>query len=900
MPKPAKPKIDAGQVSLDLARMDADAWIDHHKIKNEKGDPIEWIKHQFQIDIYNDQSQNLVVTKAAQVGLSTLEVLKNIRDAESNKMDIIYTLPTDGDVSVFVGGKVNRIISNNPHLEKLTADKDSIEQKQIGNSMLYFRGCVDEETELLTNRGWLRHDQVRVGDSLPSLNMGTNTIEKDTVGDITRFEVDEEMVRIHSSLMDQLVTKDHRCVISKRTLAGPKGSLRIARAKELVGKRSAHVPIRHLARHADPDPYFAILGWIIGDGSYWTKRDKSTWKRKDGTVSDKVYESRRVCIIQSKMCEQLEKDLVRAKISYYKKPHNKTCWRYEFSAEESRKVIKILPEKRLTFDVVFGSTQEQRVGLLHGLLMSDGDNHGGTSFWQNNNGTCDAFQALLVMLGKTSNITTRKGTKKQRVRIKKNEWTNPSISTERYRGIAWCPTTRNGTIFIRRNGKVSVTGQTWTKKAAIMITADRLVHDEKDSSKQDVVADYQARLQHSKFKQTHVFSHPSVPGHGVDVEWQRSDQKEWFIKCPHCKHEQMLTWDTENPKRMSVDLERRIFVCKKCHGELKWIDRAIGEWRAKKGKTGAKWSGYHVSLLMAPWVSANDVIEKYEEVLKDKQTMDYFYNKVLGLPYAGGDNVVAEETIKGAWTPEQNTYKGRIIIGVDTGIKLRYVYGNKQGLLGYGEMKDYMPDENNKLAKEETLEYFLQAFPDSIMVIDQGGDIIGPRKLRAKYPGRVFLCHYARDRKTMQLIRWGEGDEGGNVVVDRNRLIQLVIGEIKDRRMRLYRGQSREAWHEYWLHWHAIYRVVEEDKSTMMPRYVWVRSDRDDYVHCTVYFRVGVDKFGKSGDLISPEDSPDPNSYVIKQDHTVEMSPGEMFGDRNSTEEDPWWAKDHEDDWRKA
>jgi phage terminase large subunit GpA-like protein len=109
-----------------LAEVDADAWVDYHGIVNEKGERIEWAQHMFQIDIYNDQSANLVVMKPAQVGLSTLEILKNFRDAEKRKMDIIYTLPTDSDVHVFVGGKVNRIIKNNPHMVALTADKDSV------------------------------------------------------------------------------------------------------------------------------------------------------------------------------------------------------------------------------------------------------------------------------------------------------------------------------------------------------------------------------------------------------------------------------------------------------------------------------------------------------------------------------------------------------------------------------------------------------------------------------------------------------------------------------------------------------------------------------------------------------------------------------------------------------
>lgn len=576
MTTPAIPIVD------DLAKALSDEfcseWVyEHHHILNEKGQPITFETHQFLIDIYNDQSDNLVVTKAAQIGMSTLEILKNIRDAETHRMDIIYTLPTDSDVGVFVSGKVNRIISNNPHLEKLTTDKDSIEQKQIGQSMLYFRG-------------------------------------------------------------------------------------------------------------------------------------------------------------------------------------------------------------------------------------------------------------------------------------------------------------------------------TWTKKAAIMVTADRLVHDEKDSSKQDVIADYQARLQHSKYKQTHVFSHPSVPNAGVDMEWRLSDQKEWFITCPHCRKQQYLEWNTEDPSHMSVDLEKKEFICKKCHGILDWHARAKGRWWSKKGKENAKWSGYHISLLMAPWVTAGEIIVKYDEVAQGKQTMDYFYNKILGLPYAGGDNSVTEDMILGLITEDKNLYQGRLVIGVDTGIKLRYVIGNRQGLVGYGEVNDYMPDDVNKLPLDQTLEYFLKRFPDSIMVIDQGGDIIGSRKLRTKYPGRVFLCHYAQDRKTFQLIRWGKSDESGNVVVDRNRMMQLVVDEVREKRFKLYNGSPAD-WHKYWIHFSHIYRIWE--KGTMdIPKYSWMRSDRDDWVHATVYWRVGVDKFGETGGLVNSPSTVEAESYVVNPDQTVDFNPHTMFGTKDKDSDDAWWAKQEGDDWR--
>ena len=47
MAKLTTPKIELLDESAQLAKYRVDAWIDHHQIKNEKGEPIEWFKHHF-------------------------------------------------------------------------------------------------------------------------------------------------------------------------------------------------------------------------------------------------------------------------------------------------------------------------------------------------------------------------------------------------------------------------------------------------------------------------------------------------------------------------------------------------------------------------------------------------------------------------------------------------------------------------------------------------------------------------------------------------------------------------------------------------------------------------------------------------------------------------------------
>ena len=361
---------------------------------------------------------------------------------------------------------------------------------------------------------------------------------------------------------------------------------------------------------------------------------------------------------------------------------------------------------------------------------------------------------------------------------------------------------------------------TWTKKAAMMVPADLLIHDEYDASKQEVLGDYESRLQHSSYKWQWVFSHPSVAGYGVSRFWEKSDQKKWHILCAGCQKSQVLTWPD------SIDVQKLAYVCKFCQKELTNEERRVGRWVAEN--PGAEWSGYWINLMMCPWVSAKEIVKYSVE-----KSAQYFYNRVLGLPYVGESNTVTPDVIFRNCTERINSQE-RVVIGCDSGLKKHYVLGNKEGLFFHGVTETW-----------DDIRSLLKRYEHSAAVIDAMPDLTAPRMLREEFPGRVFLCHYARDRKTMQIIRWGEGDEFGNVVVDRNRGLQMVIDEFADRRIALQ--GTVDDWSPYYAHWKTLYKVVEED-ALGIPQFKWETTDGNDHwAHASLYWRVGMDRFGHAG-----------------------------------------------------
>lgn len=349
----------------------------------------------------------------------------------------------------------------------------------------------------------------------------------------------------------------------------------------------------------------------------------------------------------------------------------------------------------------------------------------------------------------------------------------------------------------------------WTSKAAIMVSSDWNCYDEIDACKPEVIEQYATRLQHSKYKMEHYFSHPSAQGYGVDRYWQKSDQKHWFIRCKACEEWQYMSWPE------SVDPERECYQCKNCKKELDDDTRRAGKWVAKY--KNREFSGYWIPLLICPWVKASEIL-----AYKRDKSEEYFYNKVLGLPYVGSGNKLTRHHFFQNLTTE-NLYPQeheKVVMGLDTGTQLYYVLGTERGIFHYGIAKDY-----------GEVEELMVRWPRMTVICDQMGDLIGSRALREKYPGRVYLCLFGEDRKTKELIRWGKHDENGSVIADRNRMFRLLVGEFIDKRIPVM--GTEEDWDEYMIHWGNLTQVtIMDDTTGLVKGKKWIKNGQSDFPFC--------------------------------------------------------------------
>ena len=370
-----------------------------------------------------------------------------------------------------------------------------------------------------------------------------------------------------------------------------------------------------------------------------------------------------------------------------------------------------------------------------------------------------------------------------------------------------------------------------TERSAIMLTLDMLVADEYDKSPQEILEIYNSRLQHSDYGYKWVFSNPTIPDFGVDKYWNLSDKKMW-----HVHHSCGKTFVMDET---CINFTTREYTCPHCQNVITREEIRMGDWIAT---SSGEWSGYWIPLWINPMVQARTICD-----YKRNATKEYFYNFVAGLPYVNPNDALSQSTLVRNLVPEVNEQTGRTIIGVDTGHDIHYTMMNKQGIFYHGYCPSVAANPVPGYDPYTELEKRLIEYPGSVLVSDQGGDLIGIRKLQAKYPGRVFLCWFTKETKNKELIRWGENEEYGKVLVDRNRVIQLAVDQLNEQRMSI--NGTVEEWQPYFDHWLNIYRVKEITGSDDDPQYgwrwVWKRKGPDHWALSTIYALVGMDKYAE-------------------------------------------------------
>lgn len=389
---------------------------------------------------------------------------------------------------------------------------------------------------------------------------------------------------------------------------------------------------------------------------------------------------------------------------------------------------------------------------------------------------------------------------------------------------------RNNWLYLR-GGTVDNRGYARQLKS---IPVDVLIGDEIDEMDERTMEIGRKRLGHSPIKEVRMASTPSYHGFGIHRQWEKSDQREWHVPCPHCGKWQMLDinrvveeWD--DLKRPFVwhgqDEGRAWVACLKCGKELDRL--AAGEWVAKY--PGRDVVGYHPTKLMAAHTAIIEVVRNFQTV--DETKRKEATNQDLGLPYTPGGGRMREKDLDSCRReygpgPDDNV---TAVMGVDVGKVLHVVIRARAD--GNGARKQLFA---GTVPTFDDVGHLMRQYKVKLCVVDALPETRAARAFQASFTDKVvWLCYYAGTdvgTKNQDPATWDYRKAVVNA--DRTRTLDTTFGRFYDEINTLPAGIRNVP--DYYDQLTALVRVVEtKSDGTKVARYV--QETDDHYAHAENY-----------------------------------------------------------------
>lgn len=185
-------------------------------------------------------------------------------------------------------------------------------------------------------------------------------------------------------------------------------------------------------------------------------------------------------------------------------------------------------------------------------------------------------------------------------------------------------------------------------------------------------------------------STPTIKGLSrIEREFLRSDQRRYFVPCPHCDHFDWIRW--ENIRFEKGQPETARLKCINCEAliEERYKTEMLrrGAWRATATAADRKIAGYHLSALYSPlgWRSWSEIVNAFEAAKDDPMKLKTWVNTDLGETWEERGEALDVDTLYARREPYE---------GVPTGVGVLIAAVDVQGdrleamVRGYGAMEE--------------------------------------------------------------------------------------------------------------------------------------------------------------------------------------------------------------------
>jgi len=251
-----------------------------------------------------------------------------------------------------------------------------------------FRGyCVDEQTEALTQRGWLSGDQITEEDMILSYDAGA--LKWSRIKSIYRDdEYDGKMFNLTVTGLNALVTPGHKFI----TTNGLKEVDYLLEKDKII---LTGTPVED-GNEEYNDAFVELVGWYVTEGNLYLRDEKTeimTIYQNEGIFAESI----RNCL-----------DKMNTKFSEYSRQRTdegKIQVRFTLPKAMATKILEVAPNKVLSNNFILSLTQHQRELLIKTMINGDGWNRTQNgaddlfSYCQKDKDHVDAFLYLLTIAG---------------------------------------------------------------------------------------------------------------------------------------------------------------------------------------------------------------------------------------------------------------------------------------------------------------------------------------------------------------------------------------------------------------------------------------------------------------------------------------------------------------------
>lgn len=355
-------------------------------------------------------------------------------------------------------------------------------------------------------------------------------------------------------------------------------------------------------------------------------------------------------------------------------------------------------------------------------------------------------------------------------------------------------------------------------------------------------------------------STPSIPGYGINADFEESTQNHFYFRCPHCSRYTELVFPDSFVLTATglhdPDLQKSHIICKECKHVLDHQRKTefLEDNTWVPTYKDRQWTGWYINQLYSPTVSPFDIAKSMVLADMDPGHEQELYNSKMGLPRvvkgAGVTDADINSCIKD-YKQYESHYGNRVVTaGIDVGKFFHYVI--EEWILpppgtpvidinSQAHCRLLKAGETRNLADVET---DLQDFRVNFAVIDSQPERRLAIEFANRYHGRIRACSYEMgiEGKMIHL----DAIEP-RLKVDRTSWLDLSLGRFKSQTIDL----PIDTPESFKAHIKAQVRVYTPD-AYGNPTGKWVTPDKkhDHWGHARNYSEIALPLATSQGSII--------------------------------------------------